>query len=160
MDFNTTLQESESNPRYEEYNISLRDDADLGFKQRFIYHCIEHDIPEEYAQLFVDFLQEEQQNILDNASKISEKILRERWGNRYRACVNRAKQAVIALDRQLEGRLIPFFEEGYGNHPVLIEMLAFIGSTMEEDSIAMPVKGFHADKAMSTEEFLTKVVFK
>lgn len=158
MNCNTMLQESDNQQR--EYTLTLADDVDSGFKQRFIYHCIEHNIPEDYAQAFVEFLKEEQQAILENANKYAEKVLRERWGTRYRVCVNRAKQAVIALDRQLEGRLIPFFEEGYGNHPILIEMLAFIGSTMEEDSIAMPVKGFHADKAMSTEEFLTKVVFK
>ena len=160
MDFNTISEESQINPRYEEYNITLHDEVDLGFKQRFIYLCIENSIPEDYAQIFIDFLREEQQTILDDAKKICEKVLRERWGNRYRAQINRAKQAVIALDRKMQGKLIPFFEEGYGNHPVLIEMLSLIGSTMEEDSIAMPVKGFHADKAMSTEEFLTKVVFK
>lgn len=152
--------EEDDNAQHEEYSITLAEDVDSGFKQRFIYFCVENQIPADYAQMFVAFLQEEQQAILDNARLFCENVLRERWGNRYKACINRAKQAAIALDRKMEGRLISFFEEGYGNHPVLIEMLSLVGLIIEEDSVGMPVKGSHSDKAMSTEEFLTKVVFK
>lgn len=147
-------------PQYDEYELSLAENVDQGLKQRFICHCIEHAIPKEHAQVLIDFLQEEQESILDNASTYSQNVLKELWGSRYIANMNRAKHALLAIDRKMDGRLVEFFEEGYGNHPVLIEMLSIIGSQMEEDSIAMPAKGFNTDKAMSTEEFLTKVVFK
>ncbi|MGL4722379.1 MAG: hypothetical protein ACRCV3_03665 [Desulfovibrionaceae bacterium] len=152
--------EEEDDSQQEVFEVDFPENCDAESKNRFLCHCMDVGITKEQAQSLVDFYSQEQEGILEKTYQESENILKDKWGTRYKSSLQKARKALVELDRRLSGRLIPIFTDGYGNNPVLIEMLVEIGNMLEEDVLGMPAQGRASNKAMSTEEFLTKVVFK
>ena len=107
--------------------------------QRFSAFCLENGITEDQANALIQFFISEQEEYKTQSCTYTKQCLKSRWGAQYTHYLNRAKNILRIADEQMQGRLVPFFESGQGNHPLLIEMLAVLGAVIEETSITLPL---------------------
>ena len=133
--------------------------AELGVVDRFKDFCAQTGLSAEQAQKAMDFYAHEQVSAMGQAGELCEMSLRSHWKEQFSQKIYAAKQACAAFDKRMNGRLMPLVEAGLGNNPVFGELMAEIGSALSEDSFVASHGAPAQDKAMSTEDFLRKVVF-
>lgn len=152
-------------PTAEDYAITLPDSLpeearDMALVGRFKQFCADSGLSPEQAQKAVNFYLGEQDSATQGMHEQCETQLRTLWRDRYPERLAKARQACVAFDKRMGGRLMPLLNAGLGNHPVVAEFMAEVGATMGEDSFGGAKGGEAPNEAMSTEEFLRKVVFK
>ena len=128
--------------------------------ERFTSFCASAGVSPEQAQKAVDFYMAEQASAMSGMHEHCETTLRSQWKEQYGARLASAKQACVSLDRQMQGRLMPLVNAGLGNNPVFAELMAKVGERITEDSFGHTRGAAPREEAMSTEEFLRKVVFR
>lgn len=141
----------------ESFPAELHDPAVV---DRFTSFCASAGVSPEQAQKAVDFYMAEQASAMNGMHDHCETALRAQWKEQYGARLATARQACVALDRQMQGRLMPLVNAGLGNNPVFAELMAKVGERIGEDSFGHMSGAAPRDEAMTTEEFLRKVVFK
>ncbi len=152
-------------PTVEDYAIALPDSLpdearDMALVGRFKQFCADSGLSPEQAQKAVNFYLAEQDSATQGMHEQCETQLRTLWRERYPERLAKARQACVAFDKRMGGRLMPLLNAGLGNHPVVAEFMAEVGASMGEDSFGSAMGGEAPNEAMSTEEFLRKVVFK
>ncbi len=149
----------------EAYDISLPEhlpasEVDGAMLERFKSFCASSGLSPQQAQQAVDFYMSEQANALNGITEQCEMVLRSHWKEQFNTRLSHAKQACVAFDRRMQGRLMPLINAGLGSNPVFGELMALVGEGLSEDSFGHSRRGPVHDEAMSTEEFLRTVVFK
>lgn len=152
-------------PTVDDYAITLPDSLpeearDMALVGRFKQFCADSGLSPEQAQKAVNFYLAEQDSATQDMHEHCEAQLRTLWRERYPERLAKARQACVAFDKRMGGRLMPLLNAGLGNHPVVAEFMAEVGASMGEDSFGGVIGGEAPNEAMSTEEFLRKVVFK
>ncbi|WP_051257676.1 hypothetical protein [Desulfovibrio cuneatus] len=152
-------------PTVDDYAITLPDSLpeearDMALVGRFKQFCADSGLSPEQAQKAVNFYLGEQDSATQGMHEQCETQLRALWRERYPERLSKARQACVAFDKRMGGRLMPLLNAGLGNHPVVAEFMAEVGASMGEDSFGGAKGGEAPNEAMSTEEFLRKVVFK
>ena len=159
------LQAAPALPTVDDYAITLPDSLpeearDMALVGRFKQFCADTGLSPEQAQKAVNFYLGEQDSATQGMHEQCETQLRSLWRDRYPERLAKARQACVAFDKRMGGRLLPLLNAGLGNHPVVAEFMAEVGASMGEDSFGGAMGGEAPNEAMSTEEFLRKVVFK
>ena len=141
----------------EGFQAELHDQSVL---ERFTHFCSASGVSPEQAQKAVDFYLGEQNSALQGMHAHCETTLRAQWKEHYNSRLATAKRACVSLDREMGGRLMPLINAGLGNDPTFAELMHKVGEKISEDSFGNISGGTAKSEAMSTEEFLRKVVFK
>lgn len=149
----------------ESYEIDLGKDAqgnslngrdDGGALDRYKQFCFERGIAPEDAQALISWQQGELGASRDALRETNTKALQERWpGEKYNANREQALVAVTALDRIMEGRLVPGFKAlGLHEDATAIELMYVISTLIGEKALGGggPGSGIDPNKPVSTED--------
>ena len=97
----------------------------------------------------------------DKLRESSETHYRKEWGGKYDERMNRLNDVCKKIDgpEYLNGKLKPFLEMGYGNHPTVIAIMDFVAEHISPSPMpGTSPGGGSAAEAMSSEAFINDIM--